>query len=97
MRLQFGADVFNVLGSQQTTAVDQSWVFPTNTSVAAIPNGTPADLHNLHTPNGAPLCTSTPCPATFPAGTVSVLNTNFGHPTQFQAPRSFRLLARFTF
>jgi Carboxypeptidase regulatory-like domain/TonB dependent receptor len=97
MRLQFGADVFNVIGSQQTTAVDQSWVNPANTAVAAIPNGSVASLQHLTSPNGNALCTTTPCPATFPPGTVSVLNTNFGHPSQFQAPRNFRLLARFTF
>jgi hypothetical protein len=84
MRLQVGADCFNVLGSQQTTAVDQSWVFPTNTAVAAIPNGTIADLQHIKSPLGA----------TIPP---SLFNSNFGHPTQFQAPRNFRLLARFTF
>lgn len=84
MKLQFGGDCFNVLGSQQMTAVDQSWVYPAATPVAAIPNGTPANLYNLHSPYGAPL-------------SPNVVNSNFGHPTQFQAPRSFRLLARFTF
>jgi hypothetical protein len=97
MRLQIGADVFNLIGSQQVTAVDQSWVFPSNTPVKAIPNGTIADLQHITSPSGAPYCTTTPCPASFPPGTTSVLNPNYGHATQYQAPRNFRLLARFTF
>jgi hypothetical protein len=85
MRLQIGADCFNLLGSQQVTAVDQSWVFPTSTAVAAIPNGTVADLQHIKNPfTGAPIPTSE-------------FNSNFGHATQYQTPRNFRLLARFTF
>ena len=89
MRLQIGADVFNIIGSQQVIAVDQSWVTPGNLAVAAIPNGTIADLQHITNPfTGAPYITS---------GVGSVLNPNFGHATAYQAPRNFRLLARFTF
>ncbi len=85
MRLQFGADCFNIIGSQQTTAVDQSWVNPANTPVAAIPNGSIASLQHITNPfTGAPI-------------DHALFNTNFGHPSQFQPPRNFRLLARFTF
>jgi Carboxypeptidase regulatory-like domain len=84
MRLQLGADCFNVLGSQQVIAVDQSWVFPANTPVKAIPNGTIADLQHITSPNGTPIPSS-------------AFNPNFGHATAYQAPRNFRLLARFTF
>jgi Carboxypeptidase regulatory-like domain/TonB dependent receptor/TonB-dependent Receptor Plug Domain len=84
MRLQFGADCFNVLGSQEMTAVDQSFVFPASTPVAAIPNGSVTSLQHLTSPNGNPLPTS-------------FVNPNFGHATAFQAPRSFRLLARYSF
>jgi Carboxypeptidase regulatory-like domain len=99
MRLQFGADVFNLLGSQQTTLVDQSWVFPPQTAVAPNVNGSVASLQNLKGPGGNTLCTTNPTcgPPNFPPNTPSVLNTNFGHATQYQAPRNFRLLARFTF
>jgi hypothetical protein len=90
MRLQFGADCFNVIGSQQTTAVDQSWVFPTNTPTAANPNGNIASLQHIRNPTtGAEYP-----PVYYPNG---VFNPNFGHATAFQTPRNFRLLARFTF
>jgi hypothetical protein len=89
MRLQLGADCFNLLGSQQVTLIDQSWVFPTSTAVAAIPNGTIADLQHIKNP-----FTGQPYPV---SGPNSVLNPNFGHAIQYQTPRSFRLLARFTF
>ena len=85
MRLQFGADCFNVIGSQQTTTVDQSWVNPSNLAVAAIPNGSVASLQSIRNPFTGALIPHTS------------FNTNFGHPATFQAPRSFRLLARFTF
>jgi len=87
MLLQAGVDCFNILGSQQVTAVDQSWVFPANTPVKAIPNGTIADLQHIQSPNAPP-------GVFLPA---SVINPNFGHATAYQTPRSFRLLARFTF
>jgi hypothetical protein len=102
-RLSFGADCFNVIGSQQTTAVDQSWVFPAQTAVAPNANGSVASLQHLNGPNGQPLCTTSggcgpgTAQPTFPPGTPSVINSNFGHPTAYQSPRSFRLLARFTF
>jgi hypothetical protein len=85
-RLSFGADCFNVIGSQQTTAVDQSWVFPYQTPVKPIPNGTIANLQHISSPNGMPY-----------EPLSSVYNTNFGHPTAYQSPRNFRLLARLTF
>jgi hypothetical protein len=50
-----------------------------------------------HDPNGNVLCTTTPCGPSFQPGTLSVVNPNFGHATAYQTPRSFRLLARFTF
>ena len=86
MRLQIGADVFNIIGSQQVTAIDQSWVFPTNTAVAPNVNGSVASLQSLKDPNGNQLCTATPCQAgTSPP---NVLNPNFGHATQYQTPRN---------
>jgi hypothetical protein len=91
MRLSLGADCFNVLGSQQVTAVDQSWVFPSNTPVKAIPNGTIGSLQKIQSPNAQP---GVYLPL---SGPDSVLNPNFGHATAYQAPRNFRLLARFTF
>jgi hypothetical protein len=87
MQLQIGADIFNLLGSQQVTAVDQSWVVG-NLAVAAIPNGTIADLQHITNPFLVHYVTS---------GPDSVLNPNFGHATAYQSPRNIRLLARFTF
>jgi hypothetical protein len=83
--LSLGADCFNVLGSQQVVAVDQSYVFPPRTEVVPIPNGTMADLPSkLMTPDGQPL----------PA---DKLNANFGRATQYQLPRRVRFLARLNF
>ena len=93
MHLSIGADCFNVLGLQTVTAVDQSWVYPTNTAVAAEPGATPAQLKTNPLKNpatGATYITTGPTPP-------SVLNTNYGHATAYQAPRTFRFLARFTF
>jgi hypothetical protein len=86
MVLSIGADCFNVLGSEQVTAVDQSWVFPTSIAVRPIPNGSVSDLqHNpLYSPSGAIIPTSN-------------YNANFGHATAYQPPRNFRFLARVTF
>jgi hypothetical protein len=69
MRLQFGADVFNLFGSQEMTAVDQSWVFPTFSAVQPNVNGSVASLQHLKDPNGNVLCTTTPCGPSFPPGT----------------------------
>lgn len=83
--LSLGADCFNVLGSQQVVSVDQSYVFPRFLEVVPIPNGKMADL---------------PGKARFPDGTPlppDNVNTNFGHATQYQTPRTVRLLARVSF
>ncbi|MGO8967960.1 MAG: TonB-dependent receptor domain-containing protein [Myxococcaceae bacterium] len=92
LRLSFGIDCFNVLGSQTVTALDQSWVFPYNTPTAAEPNATPQELRSnpLRAPNG----TIINPPA---QGQPSILNANFGHATAYQSPRNFRLLGRFSF
>ena len=101
MHLSIGADCFNVIGSQQVTAVDNSWVQPGNTAVRAIPNGTVAQL------KAGPLVNPSNGTAYPNSGTASpggpmyapngILNANFGHATAYQAPRTFRFLARFTF
>ncbi len=92
MRLSVGADCFNVGGFQTVTTVDESWVYPTNTPVAAEPGATPQQLKTnpLKSPTGGTYLTTGPTPP-------SVINTNYGHATSYQAPRTFRLLARFTF
>jgi hypothetical protein len=86
-----GADCFNVLGLQQVTSVDQSYVFPGYLPIKAIPNGTVTQLKAgpIQAPDGTNYVN-----AYYPAG---VLNTNFGHATGYQTPRSFRLLARVVF
>jgi hypothetical protein len=88
LRLQLGVDVFNVIGSQQVTAVDQSWVHPATLYAAPIPNGTVADLQHITNPFSGFYPTS---------GPNSILNPNYGHATAYQAPRNVRLLARFIF
>jgi hypothetical protein len=92
-RLSLGADCFNLVGWQQVTAVDQSWVFPANTAVRPNPNGTVASLQHITSPNGTPLNLT----GAYPPDGSNVYNSNFGHATAYQAPRNFRLLARFTF
>ncbi len=88
MKLSVGLDVFNILGLQSPIQVDQSWVFPTNTPVKAEVGATPAQL------KANPLVN----PATGQAyPNPQPLNPNFGHATQYQAARTFRFLARFTF
>jgi hypothetical protein len=84
--ISFGADCFNVIGSQQVVAVDQSYVLPAGTAVNPIPNGTMADLPGKVTL----LSNNQPLPA-------SSVNTNFGRPTQYQPPRTVRFLARVKF
>jgi hypothetical protein len=84
--VSFGADCFNVIGSQQVVAVDQSYVFPAGTAVNPIPNGTVADLPGKVTL----LSSNQPLPA-------SAINTNFGRATQYQSPRAVRFLARVKF
>ncbi len=92
MKLSVGMDCFNVLGLQTVTAVDQSWVNPGNTPVAAELNATPSELKSnpLKSPNGQTYVTTGPVPP-------NVINSNFGHATAYQTPRNFRFLARFTF
>ncbi|MGO8971711.1 MAG: hypothetical protein ACLQDQ_19305, partial [Myxococcaceae bacterium] len=92
MKLSVGMDCFNVLGLQTVTAVDQSWVNPTNTPVAAELNATPSELKSnpLKSPTGGTYVTTGPVPP-------NVINSNFGHATAYQTPRNFRFLARFTF
>ena len=84
--LSVGADCFNVLGSQQVVAVDQSYVFPENTAVVPIVNGTMADLPAkvLLVSNNQPL-------------PQSRINTNFGRASEYQPPRTVRFLARVRF
>jgi hypothetical protein len=91
MHLSLGADCFNVLGMQQVTSVDQSYVYPGNIPTKPILNGTVTQLKAgpIQAPNGQDYVN-----AYYPAG---VLSPNFGHATGYQASRSFRLLARVVF
>ena len=54
MRLSLGADCFNVLGLQQVTSVDQSYVYPGNIPTKPILNGTVTQLKAgpIQAPNG---------------------------------------------
>jgi len=96
MHLSLGADCFNVGGWQTVTSVDQSWVFPASTTVAALtpPNNTPTGLKTSPLTNPANGQQYPTNPAT---GQSTVYNPNYGHATAYQAPRTFRFLARFTF
>jgi hypothetical protein len=88
MHLSVGVDMFNVFNWQTVTLVDQSWVFPDNTPVAAEPNQTPAGLKRSPLINPSTGKAYPPPPP---------LNANYGHAIQYQAPLSTRLLAKFTF
>src|SRR5262249_45197253 len=86
MVLSVGADCFNVLGSQQVVAVDQSYVFPRRIEVVPIPGGTVTDLPSkvIDVRTGQPI-------------TAGQINTNYGRPMQYQPPRDIRFLARLNF
>ncbi|MDI1433389.1 TonB-dependent receptor [Polyangium sorediatum] len=74
-------DVFNVLDLQAPIAVDQRY---TQSSVRPILGGTVKDLDKLVDADGNPF-------------DPSLENPNFGNPTAYQPPRSFRISAKVTF
>jgi hypothetical protein len=75
-------DVFNLFNFQTATAYDQNYTY---SSVLPIEGGTPRDLPGkLVDPDGNPV-------------SEDAVNKNFGKPTAYQAPRSFRLGARVAF
>jgi hypothetical protein len=76
-------DVFNLFNFQTATAYDQNYTF---SPVLPIVGGTKNDLP------GKVLDATTNEPIT-----ADALNKNFGKPTAYQAPRSFRLGARVSF
>jgi hypothetical protein len=74
-------DVFNLFDFQAATAVDQRY---TAADVQPVANGTLGGLDGLKTSTGGLL-------------DPSQKNPNFGRPTQYQRPRTFRFGVRFTF
>ncbi|WP_224362971.1 TonB-dependent receptor domain-containing protein [Hyalangium versicolor] len=76
-------DVFNVFNFQTATAYDQNYTY---SPVLPIVGGTKADLPGkvIDAETGDPI-------------SGEAINKNFGKPTAYQAPRSFRFGARVTF
>jgi hypothetical protein len=75
-------DVFNLFNFQAATAYDQNYTY---SNVLPIVGGTKADLPGkLVDTDGNPL-------------SADVVNKNFGKPTAYQSPRSFRFGARVSF
>jgi hypothetical protein len=74
-------DAFNVFNFQGIVARDQRY---TTASVLPIAGGQPADLSSLKLENGQPF-------------DAAAKNPNFGNPSAYQAPRTFRFGARVTF
>ncbi|WP_224241180.1 TonB-dependent receptor [Hyalangium gracile] len=76
-------DVFNVFNFQTATAFDQNYTY---SPVLPIEGGSKGDLPGkvLDAETGEPI-------------TDEAINKNFGKPTAYQAPRSFRFGARVTF
>ena len=84
-------DVFNLFNFQTATRVDQSYTFA---SVYPLKGGQPRDLpERVRINTGSPTA-DTASPVYL---TPDQVNPNFGKPTQYQAPRQFRLGARYTF
>ena len=75
-------DVFNLFNFQEVTGIDQSYTY---SSVLPIPEGTMDDLASrvVHA-DGSPL-------------DPNEVNPNFGKPSSYQAPRSFRFGLKATF
>jgi hypothetical protein len=83
MTASVSLDVFNVFNFQTATAYDQNYTY---SPVLPIVGGTKSDLPGkvLDAETGDPI----------PA---KAINKNFGKPTAYQAPRSFRFGARVSF
>ena len=77
----FSMDVFNLFNFQAVTQVDQNY---TLASVLPIPDGTTSDLGNLKHADGSPVG-------------PNEINPNFGKPSSYQSPRSFRFGLKATF
>jgi outer membrane receptor protein involved in Fe transport len=84
-------EVFNLFNFQTATRVDQSYTFA---SVYPVKGGTPDDL-----PGQVRINTGNPtADAASPVYlTPEQVNPNFRQPTQYQAPRQFRLGVRYSF
>ncbi len=84
-------EVFNLFNFQTATRVDQSYTFA---SVYPLKGGKPSDL-----PGQVQINTGSPiADAASPVYlTPDQVNPNFRQPTQYQAPRQFRVGARYTF
>ena len=82
--LTASADVFNLIGSQEETSVDQSYVLG-NTPTIPIPNGKKSDLKSTVDPRtGAPVA-------------AKLLNPNFLRANAYQNPRSVRFGVKLSF
>lgn len=79
--LSLTMDVFNLFNFQAVTATDERY---TASDVAPVVDGTREQLGALTHQDGTPL-------------DPSEINKNFGNPTSYQSPRSFRFGARVTF
>ncbi|MDY7225882.1 TonB-dependent receptor [Hyalangium rubrum] len=84
-------DVFNLFNFQTATRVDESYTFE---SVYPLAGGTPADLPGQVRINTGSPAADEASPTYLSAEQV---NPNFRQPTQYQAPRQFRLGVRYTF
>jgi hypothetical protein len=76
-------DIFNIFNFQTPTAYDQNYTY---SPVLPIVGGNRSDLPGkvLDAETGQPIA-------------EEAVNKNFGKPTAYQAPRSFRFGARLTF
>jgi len=91
-------DVFNIFNFQQVTAVDEEYTLDPN-GVLPIPGGKVSDLPGGIRTDGPP---GTPPYFVDPAHPTQdeldqILNPNFGHAIQYQAPRTMRIGVKVTF
>jgi outer membrane receptor protein involved in Fe transport len=84
-------EVFNLFNFQTATRVDQSYTFA---SVYPLKGGEPAELPGQVRINTGSPTADTASPVYL---TPDQVNPNFRQPTQYQAPRQFRLGVRYTF
>ena len=95
--LVVGADVFNLFNFQQVTGRDEEY---TRANVLPIADGTLANLPAKR-PDGSYVCAPPACKLKYATDGSAFdpvdRNPNFGNPTGYQAPRSFRFSAKVMF
>lgn len=95
-QLTVGMAVSNLFNFQGVTASDDTY---TRAAVLPIVNGTTKDLP-VRNADRSYTCTPPACKLTYDDGTAFDgvdVNPNFGNPSSYQAPRSFRFTAKVSF